>query len=956
MTTDYESVRTIAQLLIDNAKKANDGILTSEIILEQVEKALSLIPEGKLNNWKNDLVTELESIFSTWIGEGKTISDKHTPWLDVHRTDISWSYWKRYQLYLKKQGWAQSTLEILHDLTDDTLDRLENPKVDGPWDRRGMIVGHIQSGKTSNYIGLTCKAVDAGFKVVIVLSGMHKSLRSQTQIRFDEGFLGYDSTPSSQERKGMLTTGVGEIDPRLRPDTITNRLDNGDFKKSVADQFNINPGGNPLLFVVKKNASVLRNLLEWIKWATNSITADDRNLVSDVPLLLIDDEADFGSVDTKEIIFNENGKPDEEHNPTRLNELIRKILISFEKRAYVGYTATPFANIFIHDRAETLELGYDLFPRNFITAIPAPSDYIGPIQLFGIEEDPESDSDAIPGLPLIRTVSDYADSLDVDENCGWMPPKHNRLHVPIYEGQESVPPSLLEAIYSFVLVCAVRIARGYAHVHNSMLIHVTRYVDVQDKVYEQVSHEIKTIQNRLQRGDGNYPIKILDELKSLWEIDFMQTTNAVNIPKLEELSWNDIKESLWRAAASIKIKRINGSAGDILDYTYHEKLGQNVIVIGGDKLSRGLTLEGLSVSYFLRASRMYDTLMQMGRWFGYRPGFLDLCRLYTTDDIIDWFGHITVASEELRKEFDHMVSIGGTPKDYGLRVKSHPYLLVTSQVKMRYGTTIELSFSGGISETIVFHKSEDNVENNYSATVNLLKRIESDNIPIESNPERIRPRNITRKWNNCVCWSGVASDHIVRYLNEFKTHPMVRRVNTKLLSEYIEKQNENGALIDWTVLITSGEGSQYNDFPFGKINLVKRNWHPNFNTKEKQNNTNRYVIRRLISPQDETVDFDSSQYESALKQTRKDWTKDPGRSRRTQPPDVPSGPAIRSIRPKTNGLILIYPIDPDGKTEKGESGLPVIGFGISFPRIDNDTKVIYEVNNIYSAQEYNWED
>ena len=157
-----------------------------------------------------------------------------------------------------------------------------------------------------------------------------------------------------------------------------------------------------------------------------------------------------------------------------------------------------------------------------------------------------------------------------------------------------------------------------------------------------------------------------------------------------------------RVVSDISVREINGTAGDVLDYDAHHATGLNVIAIGGDKLARGLTLEGLTISYFLRASRMYDTLMQMGRWFGYRPGYLDLCRLYTTPDLAEWFQHITEASEELRQEFDHMVAVGGTPKQYGLRVKSHPALMVTSRVKMRHGTELQLSFAASIPRRSCF--------------------------------------------------------------------------------------------------------------------------------------------------------------------------------------------------------------------------------------------------------------
>ena len=150
-------------------------------------------------------------------------------------------------------------------------------------------------------------------------------------------------------------------------------------------------------------------------------------------------------------------------------------------------------------------------------------------------------------------------------------------------------------------------------------------------------------------------------------------------------SWEEVSSQLPDVVSDIQVRMINGTAKDALDYSEYEGAGLKVIAIGGDKLARGLTLEGLCVSYFLRASRMYDTLMQMGRWFGYRPGYLDLCRLYTTPDLSEWFGHIADAAEELREEFDIMAATGATPREYGLKVQSHPVLMVNLKAKDEVG-------------------------------------------------------------------------------------------------------------------------------------------------------------------------------------------------------------------------------------------------------------------------------
>ena len=312
----------------------------------------------------------------------------------------------------------------------------------------------------------------------------------------------------------------------------------------------------------------------------------------------------------------------------------------------------------------------------------------------------------------------------------WMPKSHKKDHVPLYYGEERVPDSLRDAILSFILVIAARRLRGDGDKHNSMLVHVTRFNDTQGRVFEQIERERQDILNRLRNKTGDSELR--KRLREIWEIEensFMNTTRQLR-ERPDALfqnpvhSWEEISEELKDAAGSIEVRTINGTAGDVLDYEDNQ-YGLNVIAIGGDKLARGLTLEGLSISYFLRCSKMYDTLMQMGRWFGYRPGYLDLCRLYTTGELSNWFAHIADATEELRGEFDLMANSGRTPKDFGLKVKSHPTMMVTSSVKMRYGQELQISFQGSFVQTIDFSRKRDNVRKNWNAAVSLIKGAEA---------------------------------------------------------------------------------------------------------------------------------------------------------------------------------------------------------------------------------------
>jgi hypothetical protein len=298
-----------------------------------------------------------------------------------------------------------------------------------------------------------------------------------------------------------------------------------------------------------------------------------------------------------------------------------------------------------------------------------------------------------------------------------VPDGHKKEHVP-----GDLPQSLREASRAFILTCTARLARGQENVHNSMLVHVTRFTAVQEKVAGLVRAELRSIQQRLKWGDGNAPDRITDELRELWKKDFIPTTRTIDDPDLPVQRWREIEPHLYTAASRIEVRTVNGSARDVLDYVDNRTHGLSVIAVGGDKLSRGLTLEGLSVSYYLRASRLYDTLMQMGRWFGYRPGYTDLCRLYTTEELVGWYRHITAASEELRALFDYMTDIGGTPADFGLRVKSHPDgLMITGAVKMRNSIEVELTFAAHISETIVFQTDDATDKKNYQTAERFLR-------------------------------------------------------------------------------------------------------------------------------------------------------------------------------------------------------------------------------------------
>lgn len=434
----FQSLVSIVQTML--AEEMGKGLATPNIIAQKVDLVADTLFHGKDVDRKK-AVAEIIRRFSIWIGGATTLSDKtgHKDWLNASRRK-DWRYWQRYRDFLESKM-SIKAVDALDEATNKILEQLEDPLREGAWDRRGLVVGHVQSGKTGNYTGLICKAADAGYKIIIVLAGLHNNLRSQTQIRLEEGFLGYE-TSAKDENDVLRYIGAGENarDAGIRPNCATNRSDKGDFNTKIANHLAISPEQRPWLFVVKKNKTVLERLLTWIRnHVANTKDADGRRIVSGLPLLLIDDEADHASVDTGDQVVNEDGTVDEEYQPKAINSRIRKILHSFARKAYVGYTATPFANIFIDRRKTTKDEGPDLFPQSFIINIPAPSNYVGPARVFGRR----SSDGRVGGLPLIREVNDQTDSTGED---GWMPPKHKKTHVPLYQGRDSCPSYLLNFI------------------------------------------------------------------------------------------------------------------------------------------------------------------------------------------------------------------------------------------------------------------------------------------------------------------------------------------------------------------------------------------------------------------------------------------------------------------------------------------------------------------------------
>ena len=575
----------------------------------------------------------------------------------------------------------------------------------------------------------------------------------------------------------------------------------------------------------------------------------------------------------------------------------------------------------------------------------APSNYVGPSRVFGRQ----TIDGRVGGLPLLRDIADHYNPNDAS---GWMPPKHKKDHVPIYLGQETLPPSLREALRSFVIACAVRVCRSQGMQHSSMLIHVTRLVNVQGEVVHQVEEAMKRMRQRILRGTDSDAL--FAQLRELWESDFISTSAAISVlapdtdgpPKMP--SWEEILAVLPDVVSDIVVRPINGTAKDALDYAENQDKGLKVIAIGGDKLSRGLTLEGLCISYFVRTTKMYDTLMQMGRWFGYRPGYVDLCRLYTTSELVEWFGHIADASEELREEFDTMVQRGATPDDFGMKVRSHTVLTVTSRLKMRNAETLSLSYSGSAPQTTVLFRDRKQLRVNLVATDKLIASLGPS---FEQGPIRKRDDG-SDAWKRSTLWRDVSSELIIDFFENYLTHPRATSAISAVLAEFIKKMNDQNELKLWTVvLVAEGHPGKSHAFSSG-LEIA------NFPSRSDTEVAGSYSIGVLTDPSDEAIDLDYEAWKKALNMTLSVWQPDPARNR-INPPMRPSGKKVRELRGSdignlNRGVLLLYPLSPspNGKPITADWDEPIIAFAIAFPSSESGVKVEYKVDHLYWKQEY----
>lgn len=896
----YDQLMSVVESALFNQPRK-----TEEELRGLIDALANAVAPGVSAEERERLAREVEAKQGIKAGLGAVVDgDGFEPWLDDAKASIEPFYWQRYQKLLLQNGLPRDVVTSTDKVTDKILGRLGNPEKQMAWDRRGMVVGHVQSGKTANYTGLICKAADAGYRLIIVIAGIHNNLRNQTQARIDEGFIGRDTGRVHERNKGGAPhkIGVGQFDSNRTPVSLTNTL--RDFNKETAstNTSEIDSYKVPVVLVIKKNHRTLANLLDWLR---DNSTRGDREMI-DQPMILIDDEADNASINTG---YNRN-------LVTKINSQIRDLLSMFHRSCYVGYTATPFANIFIDPDQDDEMFSEDLFPRDFIIGLDAPTNYFGPRKIFvdGLPEEGEP--------TWLRYISDNEDILPV---------KHKIDHQ-----LDSLPDSLTKAVRAFLLTRTIRNLRGHASSHCSMLVNASRFTDVQGKLRNRIHETLERVKNAARvnaaRGTNALEDPEIAALHAVWLQEYSEV----------EFNWGIIQRNLLESIASAKVVEVNSRAND-LDYSATGERGQTVIAVGGFSLSRGLTLEGLSVTWFLRNTMMYDTLMQMGRWFGYRDEYEDLCRVWMPPEAVDWYAFIANASEELHEELKIMEKAKATPKMFGLAVRSHPAsLLVTARNKMGSGKKVTTMV--GLSNRFIETAKVSIAPGDLSANMKISKSFVGSLGDGPHEPE-------VTEWG--YLWRGVPWDYIDQFLAGWRNAEQSVTTETGPVRKYIQARSE-GELKEWDVLITSKKSGE------ADYSLVR----PIVPAERKVSigdPKHAYMAfsgkgMRLASRGIEKAGLSQSEALQAEENFRVDNNKNKG--------DVLnySDRAYRQMR--TRGLFILHLVQPKTPTDDAFAKhrnivpqTPVIGWGISLPvSFRPSEKVEYVVNTVRYTELFGDED
>lgn len=770
MSSDFQATLSFIRVMIN--KELDGRNLVAPGYLEEAVPRLGSVFSLSENECSR-LVKHLETIYGTSQDDGRLLSRKVDEWYPKARQSLDYYYWGRLEKYWTRHSILPvEVIRSVDSVTDEIMGFLGNPSDRINWNRRrGLVMGHVQMGKTTNYSALIAKAADAGYRIIVVLAGMTNSLRYQTQVRLDKTFVGRSSVSDANHAKiyDVARVFVGEIEGYVLKHPYCGTTQLSDFSTQSGRGVGAHQGNFavPILFVTKKHPKVLESLTTWLQGLNNGDKLDG-------PMLLIDDEADNASVNTSK----------DPKVTTTINGNIRQLLATAKQSTYVAYTATPFANIFIDpDSTDKLERE-DLFPADFIKSLEPPSNYVGASRLF-------------------------VEGGDLYETCVRVIPDDYQLLLPIKHKSSdpvtALPESLSDAIREYILCRAIRINAGDPHSHSAMLINVSRFNAVQAQVKSLVDGLLLEIKQGIETWSMGQWQKsaVMNAMKLVWEREYSSE---------DELApqWDKIRMVLVEAIRSITSQLVNMKGGGI-NYEAAPATGLHVIGIGGLALARGLTLEGLTVSYVLRNVGAADTLLQMGRWFGYRPGFENICRIHATSALIGDFSSVCESVEELRGDFERMSRLGKLPIEFGLKVRQSPTgIAITAANKMRSATSISLAedFSTRHLQAYTLFNSNDSNRENFSAVQALYAAMAGDGSTDDF-----------AHAGNALVWKNVRVALITKFLAELDLPQTefnaLEDGGLSLVGAYIADRAK-GELKYWDVAIpfkTSGESSN-TKFPF----------------------------------------------------------------------------------------------------------------------------------------------
>lgn len=815
--SDEKDVEMVKMLISSSARR---GLSYSDISTFLHGKFPQGLIEELIQEYKqeNDVSTLAASIL-----RGDKNKDLASWYVQIESNDSRWCMLKNVLGSLKKP-WEPKHIKDLDEQSTLVLKNLAPPDGNAGI-YKGLVLGYVQSGKTANFSAVTAKAIDQGYKIIIVLGGLYNNLRSQTERRL---------------RKEI-------IDPHEPNGTIclTDATDDGDFQtpKGITAG-NLLKSKAPVFCVIKKNKSPMTKFLDWFQNV-------DKELLKRSPVLIIDDEADQASV-------NDN---DPEKDRNAINDLLTKMINFFGTNTvtnYIGYTATPFANIFIDASDKN-----DVFPEDFIVSLNPPKEYNGTEKLFG--RAPIDGDSGKEGMNIFRFIEPHEISSIQD-----------------LDSMKELPSSLRLAIDSYLLACSERILRGQKSEHMTMLVHTSHIKENHLKMCLVIETYITNVKNSLLSKDEKY----LSVLKNIWANDFSTTSYQITNKKIT--SFERVVQALEIFIRGLWDKPImeNSESKTRLDFTGQDPVW--AIIVGGNTLSRGLTVEGLTVSYFQRNSKGYDTLLQMGRWFGYRDNYLDLTRIYVTHEMHANFFFLATVEQEIREDIEQMAINNERPIDVSIKVRDHDKLVITGKKVLKNNSVFSSrTYSGSkIQARYIYPENEVINTQNHELVSSFVSELET---------KGKRALDLYSGHSGCLLYKDVSPKEVLTFLQNFYISEEDKKSRIELLGPYVEALNLRGELSKWSVVIMSRKEVDLereiliNNNP---IYSLDRKLAPRLSSLE---DNSIHPLGQLMAQRDEIIDMRDILGESF---ERKMDAYEEGQSYKK----------VRTLRPKERGLILIYPL------------------------------------------------